>query len=234
VGDQKELDVSLVIATPIHGAQTWSATVTVGYSESLRAILEEIPGTTTVVTYAYDTVRARNRIAATVLQEFPRATHVLWWDQDNWPENRGAVRAMMALGVDVVGVPYVGKSPRERWTHVDLPGATEDARGLRPVRSLGFGFTLTTTAALRHLSVFARKYRDMVSGSAQGVHRIADIFGQLYDETTPGEPEEDNVLLSEDYSFCKRWRSRAGVVYLYPRAGTIYHAGAHAFSATPR
>jgi hypothetical protein len=60
---------------------------------------------------------------------------------------------------------------------------------------------------------------------------VPNIFGQLYDRVTDSPDPEDEVLLSEDYSFCKRWRDLGGKVLLYTRAGVVRHAGYYAWSA---
>jgi hypothetical protein len=44
-------------------------------------------------------------------------------------------------------------------------------------------------------------------------------------------PAEDQALLSEDYSFCLRWRRLGGRVYVYARGGIIHHAGVHDWTA---
>jgi hypothetical protein len=76
------------------------------------------------------------------------------------------------------------------------------------------------------MSDAARKYTDIPNP-----HRVANIFGQLYERLTPGNDQEEECLLSEDYSFCKRWRDMGGKIQLFTRAGIIFHAGSHAWSA---
>jgi hypothetical protein len=176
-------------------------------------------------------VRGRNRIAAKVLRDHPEATHVLWLDDDQWAEDPRVVGEMIALDLDVVGAPYTNKGAT-RWVHRCLP-VQEPPPADSPVlevAALGFGFTLTSTSCLRHLSAIERYYTDHPNP-----HRVANIFGQLFhhpamDQGVDVAPE-DQALLSEDYSFCLRWGRLGGKVYLYTRAGLVMHAGAHAWSA---
>jgi hypothetical protein len=221
--------VTLLIATPIRAAELWAAQVTLGYAESVRALSHEMP-IKTVVTYALDVVRARNRVVGIVLgnADFADVTHVLWWDDDNWPEDRSIVGKMLALDLPVVGAAYTNKSRPVRFVHQPWPGNkfTLDERGCLDVRAVGFGFTMTSVACLRQMAEKARDYWDESIAM-----RCPDIFGQLYEDHALPGGEDVDVLLSEDYSFCKRWREdHGGKVALYG-GGVISHAGAHGWNA---
>ena len=223
--------MSLVIATSVRGAEPMAAQVSMGYAESLRALSHEMKLSGTVppaITYSDDNIRARNRVADLVLREHPAASHVLWWDDDMWPEDRGIVREMMASGEDVISAPYTNKRAPVRWTHVPLDPSPPPAHGRQEVRSVGFGFTMTTLRCLRAMSDSERRYRDWPHA-----HKPANIFGMLYDPPFEAAPcaEDEEQLLSEDRSFCKRWRALGGKVMLKVDCGAIFHSGAHAWSA---
>ena len=219
---------SLVIATSVRGAEVWAAPVAFGYAESLRHLsheldLEIVPP---VIGAGADNIRTRNRVAALVLREHPKATHVLWWDDDQWPADRNVVREMMSSGEDVISAPYTRKKPPIRWSHVPLNPEPTAVHGRQEVRFVGFGFTMTTRRCLEAMSAAARPYSD-------GCVPTRDIFGMLFDSPVDGAecPHEQQELLSEDYSFCKRWRLLGGRVVLKLDAGIIYHAGSHAWTA---
>lgn len=215
----------LIIATPVRGVERGTASVTLGYSDFVRLLSQEMP-IDTVVTFAADVVRARNRIVAGVLRDYPTVSHVLWVDEDTWPEDRGLVLDMVASGEDVVGAAYTNKSQPLRWVHQPLQTSPEpDPKGLQEVRAVGFGFTLTSTECLRRMSSAARRYTDYPN-----LHRVPNVFGLLYDRLTESADPEDETLLSEDFSFCKRWRDLGGKIKVHP-GGIIYHAGTHAWSA---
>ena len=222
--------MTLAIATSFRGSEHLAAPVAWGYAENLRLLclemateVEVIPA---LVTYSADNIRARNRVAALVLREMPRVTHVLWWDDDQWPEDRRIVREMMTSGEDVISAPYTNKRRPLRWVHQPLDPSPPPEGMRQEVRAVGFGFTMTTRRCLETMSRAARKYTDHPRRDA-----IADIFGMLYDAPGPGLPEEADMLLSEDFSFCKRWRETGGRVVLKLDSGAIYHAGGHAWSA---
>lgn len=222
----------LVIATPVRAANIWSASISVGYAESVRKVTRELPAETVsaVVTFACDVVRARNRIVNTVLREFPDATHVLWWDDDEWPENPEdglkVIKEMMDSGEDLLGAPYTNKRQPLRWVHQLLQPCPTAVGGLQEVKGLGFGFTMTTTKMLRVMTERTRKYTDWPN-----THKVANLFGQVYDKVINTDDPEAEALLSEDFSFCKRWREMGGKVKLYLNSGIILHTGGHAWSA---
>lgn len=219
-------EARIVIATPVDGAAVWEARVTLGYAENLRWLGKEL-AIEAVVGVGDDVVRSRNRLAHIAMREFPRMTHVLWWDDDNWPEDRGCVSRMVGLGVDVVGAPYTSKRSPPSWVHQLLQPCPPERDGLLSVRSVGFGFTLTTRRCLERMCAAERRYTDWPRPD-----KISNIFGHLYDQPYGSVDPEDEALLSEDFSFCKRWRAMGEAVYIYNGAGRIWHSGTKAWSAS--
>ncbi len=216
------MSVKLAVATPVRASDHYCANVSYGYMNFVMNLSRVMPVEMidSTMTYSVDNIRARNRIAAHILRERPQVTHVLWLDDDNWADDPRLVLAMLATGEHVLGAAYTNKKSPTRWVHQHLdPPGTETAY-VTEVRSVGFGFTITTTECLRRMSDAARKYTDVPYP-----HKIANIFGQLYDRLTPGTGAEDEeCLLSEDYSFCKRWRDAGGRVAVFG-GGIIEHAG---------
>jgi hypothetical protein len=217
----------LVVATPFDGGDTSTARVTLGYHQFVRLLERELSVATTdgTVLFACDVVRARNRAAATILRELPDVTHVLWLDDDNFPEDMGdglaKVRGMIECGEDMVGAPYVAKRKESRFIHQPIPGEAVNDRGLLKVRCVGFGFTTTTTKMLREMGQDADYYWDLPNE-----HEIPNIFGQTYDEDDRGRL----FLASEDYAFCKRWREKGRHVWLYAKGRAIVHAGSYPYT----
>lgn len=218
------LVVTLLIATPVRGAELHAAPVSAGYAEARIALAALLPVQTRMLA-SLDVVRARNRIVSLLLSEpdLAAVTHVLWWDDDEWPEDVSVVRDMIDLGLPVVAAPYTNKRQPVRWIHQAWgDGRVPDARGLLDVRGVGMGFTLTSRACLEAMAKDAEWYWD-----APTPRECPNLFGQLYDDFAGRR-----VLLSEDFSFCKRWREQHdGRVFVYGRAGLLYHAGSHAWSA---
>lgn len=222
----------LVVATPVRAAEMHAASVSLGYAEMLLRLARRLPVEVLSgsLTFAADIVRGRNRIAAKVLREYSDVTHVLWLDDDQWVDDVSVVAEMVALDVDVVGAPYTNKRQPLRWVHQHLHPPAPPVGELLEVAGLGFGFTLTSTRALRELAAAERVYTDHPNP-----HRVANIFGQLFHHPALEQgvevAEADQALLSEDYSFCLRWRRLGGRIYLYTKAGLVQHAGAHAWDA---
>jgi len=219
-----ERDPKLIIVTPVRSAELLAADVKFGYARALLQVSRDLPWVA-VMPYNTDVVRGRNRAVAKILSDHPTATHALHWDDDCWPEDIGVIPRMMALGVDVVGAAYTNKMQPLRWVHWRHPEEEVDERGLLRVRGVGMGFTLTSVRCLRRLSTLARQYTDYPAKT-----RCADVFGMLYDVGEDPEDRDSDSLLSEDFSFCKRWSDLGEPLYVWNQA-IIHHAGQHAWSA---
>lgn len=191
-----------------------------------------------------DVVRARSNAVAYVLRELPDATHILWWDDDVVPRSLETVGRLVRSGHDVVGCP-VPRKRVERWGEADphwrgeadaydyayrvdgLDGGTEartaDVRGCIEVDALPFGLMLTSTRALRAMT---GQYADLWYTHAGA--RVAALFQLLLTEPrTAPDGSVHRELLSEDYSFCARWRDLGGHVHMLLDPCT--HIGGHAY-----
>src|SRR5580658_754855 len=215
----------IVLATPIDAPDLLSADVKLGY----RIFVESLKAAgivTTEMDFAPDVVRARNRVTARILAEHPGMTHVLWLDSDMWADDPRIVQEMAVTGHDLIAAPYTNKRAPMRWIHQTLDAPQPEQEGILEVKYVGFGFTMTSRRCLERVSETNRRYRDWPNPL-----KVPNIFGQLYDRVTDSPDPEDEVLLSEDYSFCKRWRDLGGKVLLHTKACVVRHAGAHAWSA---
>lgn len=221
----------ICIATPVRGGELMPEQVSMGYSESIRLLQQRMPAEVfpATLTYGVDNIRARNRVVATFLRERPECTHLLWWDNDQWPEDNRIIEQMLVLGLDVVGAPYTNKRIPTRWCYQALDARSADARGVLEVRWIGMGFTLMSRECLVKMSNAGRTYTDSTQEGTR--HKIPDCFGLLFYQPEHTEDPTDEVLLSEDYSFCERWRQLGGTVNLYARSGLMFHAGMHGWSA---
>lgn len=225
--------MSLLICTPIRSSEYGAADVKLGYHDALRRLsttmqVEEFGGSTA---FGCDVVRARNRMAAIVLRELKYVTNVLWWDDDLWPTDISIVQKMIDAKRDVVAAPYTNKQQPLRWIHEPIPDEKCDDAGFMRVRSVGFGFTITSRRCLEKLSEESERSRESRPYWDEwgGGHRIANIFGLMYETMAHGH----EGLRSEDYSFCRRWRDVGGDIWLYGGKGNILqHAGGHAWDAT--
>lgn len=169
-----------------------------------------------------DVVRARSNAVALVLRHHPDATHVLWWDSDVIAPSLGTVARLLASKHDVVGCP-VPRKKISRWSEnpcdfayrlAGEDGGTiavqPDSSGCIEVDALPFGLMLTSAHALRYMTAH---YRDELWYLDGGFESVA-IFQLLLTETREGPNGRFRELLSEDYSFCSRWKALGGKVHM--------------------
>jgi hypothetical protein len=172
-------------------------------------------------------VRARNRLAAIVLRDFPSMRAVLWLDDDTWAEDPSIIQRMLNTREDLIGAPYIRRAYPLEWVHAPLRGAKKKNNVLE-VAGLGFGFTITSRACLEEMTLHSRVYTDEYEGKTI---KVGDLFDHLYDEVTPGTPTEDDRKLSEDLSFCARWRKLGHRAALWLGGpGEVCHSGGHVFT----
>jgi hypothetical protein len=181
----------IVVVTPVRGSDPRTALVSLGFADFRSAL---VPLTQTRVAVTYQPVQARNELARLALLE-PKMTHTLWLDDDQWADDPMIVQRMLDSREDLVGAPYTRKGYPLRFAHKGLVGA-ERTGDLLDVAGLGFGFTLTSRRCLEEMT--AEAVRSYVDDDGK---TIADLFGLLY---------QDDGLLSEDLSFCARWRALGG------------------------
>ena len=208
----------VVIATPLAGSEPLCSSVSQGYSEHVRALSHEL-GAVQVVSYSGSHVHARNRLAHALLRNFltEPTDVVLWWDSDQWPEQRELAAQMLATGEDFIAAPTTTKERRAKFTHRAIPGAQQDGDTLE-VAGVGFGYTMTTRRCLAAVSDAAEVY-------LEDANAIPNCFGHMYHAVDGGR-----WLLGEDFSFCQRWRDLGGKVKLYLNAGIMHHAGQRSFT----
>lgn len=220
----------VVIAVSVDGI--WpTAPVTIGTMDQIHKT-----GFPDVRVFADDVVRARNRLARTALTY--DATHVLWWDTDQYVSDPAIVTRMLdimdARDLDVLGAAYPRKRKKPSVVGIMKPGGDMDTPPLVEMLAVGFGFTLTTRRALE--AVEATWYTDTFE---EGERRLSaatrNIFGHVYvrpDGTIAPDGGVDTTLVSEDYSFCARWLATGGRVWMYAGEGApVLHVGTYAFGS---
>jgi hypothetical protein len=145
-------------------------------------------------------------------------THLLFIDTDMGFEP-SAVQKMLAADKDVVGVAYPYRAlPRDAKPLPDRSFAqsvSESATyALRPVAgklavqgslcevdAIGTGLLLVSTGALRKLAPKVRRYRQVVHHEFYKHDHYYGFFDYVV---------LDDATLTEDYSFCHRWRHDCG------------------------
>jgi hypothetical protein len=235
----------VVIATPVYG-KVESASVSYGYHSAVCRLLRD-PAISFIegrIFMNVDLVRARSR-AVRMFLESP-GTHLLFWDCDVVPRDLGVIGAMAASGKDVISLPY----PRKRvdWDKVsdyvrdeneqaelgrqsgpELEGHSTDwpirgtkelpVDGVIRVNECGLGFTMIRREAIEKMIAAHPElyFRDAVDGT---VHPTFALFQLIIDPV-------NRDILSEDYSFCRRWRDLGGEIHMILDPAS--HVGEHVF-----
>ncbi len=198
------------------------AQVSLGYAEAVRAASHLFGGIDVYVAYGVDCVRARNRVVAKALREHD-FTHLLWWDDDQWPADVTVIQRLIDKRRDFISLPYTNKKEPVRWVlRAEQLMPTDDPE-VSSVLGVGLGFALCTRSMLERVST-AKGVISYTDGPSS--ERIPNICGMLYEQLG------DSILLtSEDYSLCRRWRELGGTVDIYQGKGNLMlHAGAKAWS----
>lgn len=122
-------------------------------------------------------------------------------------------------------VPYHSKTSGQEMSVITYGDPGKERRFMiAEVEALGFGFMLLSRQCCEAM---LEAYRDelVFKDSQDGVR--TDVVGLFQLVIDP----ETRILLSEDYSFCYRWRALGGKVYC---AGeTASHIGGHVFKGHP-
>jgi len=190
------------ICTPVFGTPA-TASVSLAYLNGWRSMsrtVELLPPTDYT---NCDLVRARSRGVRTALEK--GSSHLLFWDSDVGGDGVATVlQGMLALSKDFIAAPYRRKNATGALTH-------------EKTGHVGFGFTLLSRWCMERMVEAYREtltFGDQVGGKA---YPTVALFALLLAHGT---------LLGEDYSFCERWMSIGGSVYLYDGPGLpLEHVG---------
>ena len=209
------------IATPAYRAQYEAS-----YVRSLFVLLGQAPArgvrfSFQDVDYA-DIVGARNVLISNFYYNKPHCSHLLFLDSDMGFE-ADLIYEMLALRQEVVGVVYQRRMVNLRGLHRHAQADYERALaqscsfigkvigpspwpGFAEVEACGAGILLIARTALDRMVascpeiVDTRRYKTMPWG-----RQFRDRFLTPFDKVRTATTE-----LSEDYSFCQRWRAHCG------------------------
>jgi hypothetical protein len=171
--------------------------------------------------------RARNNLVAKAMSR-PDATHLMFIDADIGFKP-GDVYQLIAADKDIVGGLYPKKQYPLDYVIEELSGSATDDAGLQEVRHIGTGFMLIK----RHvIEAMFEQYAELRYSDDLGLDSAFQPYMyNLFDTTISG----DRCLLSEDYTFCNRWRELGGQIFAHTKV-KLSHSGYHTFSenAEPR
>ncbi len=247
--------LNVVVSTPCYGGL-----MTHVYVTSLLKLMAVLPGQGVrlgLSTAAHDSLvpRSRNALVKAFL-DFPGATHLLFVDADIGFEPE-AVQRMLAFDQDVVAGMYpvkvidwdrVGTAATQARTGTVtppelrqaglhfvgvplLPGEPgfEERDGFVTARYTGTGFMLIKRQVLERMMAGypETQYRTMQTYPAPP--EAGAPYHNLFDCIVH---PETRMYLSEDYTFCHRFRAIGGQIWLDMRS-KLRHVGAMEFEGTP-
>src|SRR5262249_35175675 len=132
---------------------------------------------------------ARDMLIYRAYEGAPAFTHVLSVDSD-MEFTPSDVDRLIALNTDVAGHVYPKRANQGFVVHIEKSGSITIAKGVAKVAGVGMGLTLIARSVFEKLS-------PVVDVQIIGGLRMPSYFQPIV---------ENDERLSDDYSFCKRWR----------------------------
>jgi hypothetical protein len=232
--------MKIFIATPMYGGIAKN-----NYTISMQNLLVKLSNrghsiTTTTIGNESLITRARNTLAHKFMASdcdallFIDADH--GWDADD-------VARMVEEGKDLIGAIYpmkglnweniraaviAGKQNLEEYSGIfaiNLLSEEQDFNSQKPfkVKDIGTGMMFVTRKVFEDLKPHCKEYKNNNVGDT-GVQ-----FGEMVTEYFTTIIDENGILLSEDYAFCRMWQNIGGEVWSAPWV-RITHSGDYNFS----
>ena len=233
--------MKIMIATPMYGGMARSEYIS-SIGELTMALVQaghEVKQTFTVNESLI--TRARNGLAHQFLLTDYDA--LLFVDADHG-FNAGDVLKMIESGKDLIGAAYpmkainweavryaalLGKTELDRYSGYFAFNTLSESDSFESdqpyeVKDVGTGMMFITRKVFEEMRPHCKTYRGNTIGGVDEGNEIVEFFNTEIDP-------EHQVLLSEDYAFCARWRRIGNQVYVAPWV-RITHLGHHAFTGT--
>lgn len=232
--------MKIFIATPMYGGIAKNA-----YTISMQNLIVKLSqrghsiSTTTIGNESLIT-RARNTLA----HKFMKTDHdaLLFIDSDHGWDADDVVK-MIESGKDLIGAIYpmkginwenvriaalTGKQDLESYSGyfaINLLKEDQEFDENKPfkVKDIGTGMMFVTRKVFEDLKPHCKTYKNNNVGNT-GVE-----FGEMITEYFTTFIDEHDILLSEDYAFCRMWQSIGGEVWSAPWV-KITHSGDYNFS----
>jgi len=208
--------IRLAIVSPIQNDE-----LDVAYHKSLNRTLFELPnlGFNVKVVEASGgshVGKARERILWNAVREKP--THILWIDADmGWSVKH--ITRLLCSGHEFCGIAGVKKTEEVSLCCNFLPQQRfHPVTHFLEVKDVGFAFVLLSMSVIEKMCAAYPELR-YNAGDDEEYALFLDMIDK--GDTSHGPYGE---RLSEDFSFCRRWRAIGGEIWLDP-AQAIIHAG---------
>ena len=164
--------------------------------------------------------RARNNLVAKGMAN-PTATHLMFIDADIGFETLDVYK-LIASDKDVIGGLYPKKNYPVQYVINTIPGEEQQESGIQEVHDIGTGFLLIK----RHvIEMMFQRYTDLKYKNSLNLDTKFEPFMYALFDTwlLP-----DGNYLSEDYTFCKRWKDMGGKIFAHNDV-RLRHSGYHTF-----
>jgi len=217
--DFSKSKTSLMIATPIGS----SGELHYQYVSSLLATTQLLAkfGVGLDVVFVQSTIeKGRNILVADFLSK-PHCTHLLFVDSDQgWDPN--AVLRLIALDRDVIGIAARKKVAKPVWA-VNFPdGPLVVERGAVEVVGIGCGFLMIKRGAIERM---VEAYPELTISDAPETEAPKGFYHALFQFSLVDGPN-GRAHMSEDFTFCRRWREIGGRVFIDPTI-CLSHVGSY-------
>jgi len=177
----------------------------------------------TVETMANESLvtRARNNLVAKGMFN-KDSTHIMFIDADISFDVLDVLK-LIAADKDVIGGLYPKKRYPIEYVTNPIDGQTQQNTGVQEVKDIGTGFLLIKRTVIeKMMNLYPElKHRNNLNLDSKFEPFMYGLFDTMIDE--------DGTYLSEDYTFCKRWRKLGGRIYAHNDV-KLGHAGYHTFS----
>ena len=170
--------------------------------------------------------KAREQVLWAGLRANPRATHIMFIDDDMGWEPKLITR-LISADHDFAAVSGVKKTEKLAVCYNAFP----DPQVLHPltkfmrVRHIGFAFVLLKRGVIERL---CQAYPELEYNTDGHGREWALFFDLMWKQPQHDLPDR----LSEDFSFCERWRRIGGEIWIDPYA-SIIHAGRKEYTGAP-
>lgn len=176
-----------------------------------------------------DIVESRNLLLTNWFDNFPECSHLLSIDSD-MGFSADLITDMVAFALAkptaMVGVAYSKRSyPLTMVGRFLNETEARRVKGFLEMRDVGGGVTLIDRAGIERMLEHDPSISDTSPCGFHAAFNTKRII-RAYDEML--DPDNDNEKLSEDYSFCRRWRAAGGEVWANIEH-KITHVGEHCY-----
>lgn len=209
----------LAICTPCYGGQVTEKHYVSMVSYTIACMKNDM--TFSLETMANESLvtRARNNLVAKCMMN-PKVTHIMFVDADVGFD-AGSIYKLISHDKDVVGGIYPKKTFEPDYVFNPVENAERNG-DLLEVEDIGTGFLLIKRKVIQEMF---DKFPKLKYNNSINIDNAAEPYMYALFDTSI---DEHSNYLSEDYTFCERWRSLGGKIYADTSIG-LSHTGYYSF-----